>query len=82
MPVPSMVYTLGMIDFRSLKKFNGCNFHIFITVFDALNCGKKIFDLAKCPLWWNVEHCEKNNPGTIEPRELLPEFAPSPQFLT
>ena len=42
--------TLGIIDFRPLRKFNGCNFHIFFTVFDAINFGKKIFDLAKCPL--------------------------------
>ena len=43
------LYTLGMIDFKPLRKFNGCNFHIFFTVFDVINFSKKIFDLAKCP---------------------------------
>ena len=47
--------TLGIIDFRPLKKFNGCNFHIFFTVFDAINFGKKSFDLAKYPLSINIK---------------------------
>ena len=41
--------TLGKIDFKPLKKFNGYNFYIFFTVFDTINFGKKNFDLAKCP---------------------------------
>ena len=43
------INTLGKIDFKPLDKFNGYDFYIFITVFDAINFGKKIFDVAKCP---------------------------------
>ena len=37
--------TLGKIDFKPLDKFNGYDFYIFITVFDAINFGKKFLTL-------------------------------------
>ena len=53
--VRSLKSTFGIVDFRPLKKFNVCNFHIFFTVFDAINFVEKIFDLAKCPLLLNIK---------------------------
>ena len=52
-PCKEMLYiliTLGKIDFRPLRKFNGANFYILFVFFSEEPIFIEKKDLAKCPL--------------------------------